>query len=222
MTCEGGKVLRETRQPFDNWIAKHGQIISREKEQNRDKTSIFKGSSTTSLETFCNNYHTLKLETFQVKSSKLLVTFHERKTKILSFSSTGKCRDKFEKECQHFSSYSGYCDSWKRFMTRWCPYSCGFCKPDTPGNRKSPLLPFQQFAKNLLRTILSYLLVCKLHHALWTFLSGECFYLPNLQTHISRMCITNQCSLTWKFFLFFMTDCTHPKKTFFKTQWSWA
>ncbi|XP_067040588.1 hatching enzyme 1.2-like [Acropora muricata] len=46
-----------------------------------------------------------------------------------------KCQDKFEKECQHFSSYSGYCDSWKRFMTRWCPFSCGFCKPDTPDRR---------------------------------------------------------------------------------------
>ncbi|XP_068719793.1 hatching enzyme 1.2-like [Montipora capricornis] len=46
-----------------------------------------------------------------------------------------KCRDKFEKECQRFASHTGYCDHWKKFMTKWCPHSCGFCKPDAPDKR---------------------------------------------------------------------------------------
>lgn len=93
-------------------------------------------------------------------------------------------------------------------MTRWCPFSCGFCKPDTPGNQKSFLTLPQLILKNLLWTILSYLPVSKLDHALWTFLSEECFYLPDLQTR--RMCHQ---SVPFDLFIFFMADCTHPKET---------
>jgi len=46
-----------------------------------------------------------------------------------------KCQDKFEKECKHFASHDGYCDYWKNFMRKWCPYSCGFCKHDSPDKR---------------------------------------------------------------------------------------
>ena len=39
------------------------------KNKNRDKTSIFKVLSNTSLEAFPNNYYILKIETFQSQSS---------------------------------------------------------------------------------------------------------------------------------------------------------
>lgn len=50
-------------------------------------------------------------------------------------SEKSKCQDKAGKLCQHFASYEGYCDHWKKYMTKWCPQSCGFCKPDAPDRR---------------------------------------------------------------------------------------
>ncbi|XP_073253971.1 hatching enzyme 1.2-like [Porites lutea] len=47
-----------------------------------------------------------------------------------------KCQDFFKNECKHFASHEGYCDYWKKYMTKWCPLSCGFCKHEAPADRR--------------------------------------------------------------------------------------
>lgn len=46
-----------------------------------------------------------------------------------------KCLDVYQNRCKYFASYDGYCQHWKSFMKKWCPYSCGFCKTESPDKR---------------------------------------------------------------------------------------
>lgn len=50
-------------------------------------------------------------------------------------STESKCQDVFKKKCKYFASYDGYCQHWMSYMKKWCPYSCGFCKTESPDRR---------------------------------------------------------------------------------------